>query len=81
MAAEQEDPRHARYGLALFGIYVLLYGGFIAIAVTNTALLGKPVFLGLNFAIAYGFFLILAALVLALIYMWLCRPANSEARR
>lgn len=73
MQPEVEDPRHARYGLALFGIYVLLYGGFIALAVFNTPLMGQPVLFGLNLAITYGFGLIIAALVLALVYMWLCR--------
>lgn len=81
MHTEQEDPRPARYGLALFTIYVLLYAGFILLAVFNAPLMGKPVVLGLNLAISYGFFLIVSALVLALVYMWLCRPAAGEGDR
>lgn len=65
--------RNARYGLIFFAIYVALYGGFIYLAVFQTDLMGQAVFGGMNVAIACGFGLILAALVLALLYMTLCR--------
>ena len=65
--------RNARVGLVLFAIYVLLYGGFIFLAVFQTPLMGMSVFAGMNLAIAYGFGLIIAALVLAVIYMIICR--------
>lgn len=71
--------RNARYGLVLFAIYILLYGGFIVLAVFNAPLMGMSLPGGLNLAIAYGFFLIASALVLALIYMALCRnPAGEQ---
>jgi uncharacterized membrane protein (DUF485 family) len=71
--------RNARYGLILFAVYVLLYAGFIALAVFWTPLMAAPVPGGMNVAIAYGFMLIAAALVLALIYMALCRvPISSD---
>jgi uncharacterized membrane protein (DUF485 family) len=34
---------------------------------------------GVNLAILYGFFLILGALVLAAIYMFLCRASDSTS--
>ena len=67
--------RNARYGLILFAIYVALYGGFIFLSVFMPHLL-KAELNGVNFAILYGFGLIIAALVLAVIYMWLCRRRN-----
>ena len=58
--------------------YMLYYmGGSFTSAVFQTALMGKAVLGGMNVAIAYGFALILAALLLALVYMALCRGAVS----
>ena len=78
--------RNARYGLILFAVYVLLYGGFMWLTVFRTEAMGREVFGGMNLAIAYGFGLIAAALVLALIYMALCgrgvpRNAGEGASR
>ena len=65
--------RNARYGLILFAVYVALYGGFIFLAVFRTDVMSRVIPGGMNLAIGYGFGLIAAALVLALIYMTLCR--------
>jgi uncharacterized membrane protein (DUF485 family) len=71
--------RNARYGLALFAVYILLYGGFIVLAVFKPTLMGTTLPGGLNLAIAYGFLLIGSALGLALVYMALCRnPAGGQ---
>jgi len=67
--------RNSRYGLVLFAVYVALYGGFIFLAVFRPAAMAEPVLGGVNLAIVYGFALIVAALVLALIYTVLCRRA------
>jgi uncharacterized membrane protein (DUF485 family) len=42
-----------------------------------SSLLATIVFAGLNLAIVYGFGLIIAALVLALIYSWICRASAA----
>jgi uncharacterized membrane protein (DUF485 family) len=68
--------RNSRYGLWLFLIYVILYGGFMALAAFQPQLMAKTPFGGVNLAILYGFALIVSALFLALIYMFLCRPRN-----
>ena len=70
--------RNARYGLVLFAVYVSLYGGFIFLAAFRPAVMSQPVWGGVNLAIVYGFSLIAAALVLAMIYMVLCRGATSD---
>lgn len=71
--------RNARYGLVLFAVYVALYAGFIALAVFWTPVMAAPVPGGMNVAIAYGFALIAAALVLAFVYMALCRiPVSTH---
>ena len=67
------SARNSRYGLWLFGLYLLLYGGFMGLSAFEPQLMSKTPFGGVNLAILYGFGLIVAALVLALIYMILCR--------
>ena len=69
--------RNARNGLVLFAVYVAMYGGFIFLSVFRPDLLRARPFGGVNLAIIYGFGLIAAALVLAVIYMWLCRKRDE----
>ena len=74
---EKTTNRNANAGLVLFAVYVLLYGGFMVLSAFAREKMAEPLFLGVNVAIGYGFGLIVAALVLALIYMWICRnPAK-----
>ncbi len=58
-------PRASRVGLALFGVYVLLYGGFITLVLVRPDLVAQRPFGGVNVAIASGLGLIVAAIVLA----------------
>lgn len=67
---------NTRMGVILFIVYVLFYGGFMALSAFWPELMGKPFLAGANLAVVYGFALILAAVVLALIYMKACRKSN-----
>jgi uncharacterized membrane protein (DUF485 family) len=73
--------RNARVGLWLFGVYVLLYGGFMALNAFYPRRMGQPVFAGVNLAVTYGLLLILAAFVLALLYMFLVRGRADDNGR
>ena len=64
--------RNARYGLALFAIYVALYVGFIGLATFRPAILAAEAPGGVNWAVAFGLGLIGAAFALAAVYMVLC---------
>lgn len=81
---EEEDAgvvaRNARTGLALFAVYLLLYGGFMGLNVYDPKLMTTTPLFGVNLAIVYGFGLIVAALVLAGIYMWLVRGKAEGGR-
>ena len=70
---EQAAARRSRHGLLLFAIYCVLYGGFMLLNAFAPSLMETTPLWGINLAILYGFGLIGSALVLALIYAWLCR--------
>ena len=64
--------RNARFGLILFFIYLLLYGGFVYLSAFSRETMART-YGGVNLAIWYGMGLIGTALLLACIYMALCR--------
>ena len=70
--------RRARYGLILFAIYLALYVGFMLLNVLDPAVMETTPLAGLNLAILYGFTLIAAAFVLAMVYAWLCREPSKD---
>jgi uncharacterized membrane protein (DUF485 family) len=72
--------RNARIGLVLFVVYLLLYGGFMALNAFWPETMEREPIEGVNLAIVYGFGLIVAALVMALVYGLACR-APSDATR
>ena len=65
--------RNARVGLWLFAVYVLLYGGFMALNAFYPKRMGQPAIGGVNLAVTYGMVLIVGAFLLALVYMFLVR--------
>lgn len=73
------EKRNARMGLVLFGIYLLLYGGFVFLNAFSPETMEKTPMAGVNLAILYGFGLIIAALLMALLYGWLCKAPDDEA--
>lgn len=74
---EIEDPviaaRNSRYGIILFAIYFAIYAGFVGLNAFQPSVMGLTSAFGLNLAILYGLALIVIAMVLSLVYCWLCR--------
>ena len=72
-------PRNAGLGLVLFFIYLAIYAGFVGVSTFSPGLMSKSIgFLGgINVAIAYGMLLIVAAFVLAMVYMALCKAETQ----
>ena len=70
--------RSARIGMVLFVIYLALYGGFVLLNAFSPETMEVQLVAGVNLAILYGFGLIIAALVLALIYGYLCRSSQES---
>jgi uncharacterized membrane protein (DUF485 family) len=70
--------RGTRYGHVLFAIYLVLYGGFVGITAFAPAIMKRTPLLGINLSVLYGLGLIAAALLLAVIYDWICGPATMR---
>jgi len=74
---EQEDAavvaHNSRMGVILFLVYVTFYAGFMGLSAFWPEAMTRPFLLGVNLAVTYGFSLIAVAMVLALVYMRLCR--------
>lgn len=64
--------RNSRFALRLFAVYLVVYATFVGLNAFRPAWMGKTLG-GINLAVSYGFGLIVLALLLALIYGWLCR--------
>lgn len=65
------SARNARYGLILFLLYCILFGGFVVLNAFSAATMAINI-AGVNLAIWYGLLLILSAMVMAIIYTVLC---------
>jgi len=72
------DSRNARIGMFLFIIYLAMYGGFVFLNAFRADVMEMTPIAGVNLAILYGFALIVAAFVLALLYGFLCRNEEPE---
>jgi uncharacterized membrane protein (DUF485 family) len=66
-----------RLGITMFIVYTLTYSGFVVINAANPALMEK-VYFGQTLAVLYGFFLIIFAFVLAIIYNRFCTAAEAR---
>jgi uncharacterized membrane protein (DUF485 family) len=74
-----ERQFNTRLGLILFAVYLVFYLGFVLINAFAADLMETSTLAGLNLAIVYGFGLIVAAIVMALIYGAMCRSEPAES--
>ena len=68
----------SRLGVRMFLVYAVLYAGFVLINVLWPKMMGTIIVAGLNLAVVYGFGLIVLAVILALIYNWMCSRKERE---
>ena len=83
MDTPSSQARNSRYGLILFSVYAVFYLGFVLVNAFAASWVEWVPMLGLNLAILWGFGLIALALILALVYGFLCwspatEPSKSE---
>jgi len=74
------NRRKQQIGLSLFSVYLLLYGGFVLLMAFDAERLQVLGPAKVNLAVWSGFGLIVVALVLSLIYGWVCRTSDGEDR-
>ncbi len=85
-AAQDESEDFAadyksRIGIRLFIVYSVFFFSFVALNTFIPDVMGISVFLGLNLAIIFGFFLIIFAVVLGLIYNVMCTAKERELNK
>jgi len=68
----------SRLGVRMFLVYAVSYAGFVLINVLWPKTMGTIIIAGLNLAVVYGFGLIVFAIILALIYNWMCSRKEKE---
>jgi uncharacterized membrane protein (DUF485 family) len=73
------STRNSRIGLVLFAVYMVFYGGFVLIAAFSPETMETTPLAGVNLAIWYGFGLIVAAILLAILYGIACRKEPRQA--
>lgn len=79
------STHNSRIGLAMFVVYLVFYGGFVLLSAFSPQTMEITPLAGVNLAIWYGFGLIGLAILLALVYGWICRsgaqpPAATDTR-
>ncbi len=80
---QQHDPSSGYktvIGAWMFLIYAIVYVGFVTINLVNARLMAKEIVFGLNLACVYGFGLILLAMIMALIYNFLCTKKENQLK-
>jgi len=68
----------SKVGLILFGVYSFIYAGFVFINTWSPKTMETKVLLGLNLAVFYGFFLIILAIVMGIIYNHYCTKMENK---
>ena len=81
LGADHASGKKSKLGVILFIVYAIVYAGFITIGVANYELMGKIVFRGQNLAVIYGFGLIILAIVMGLIYNWVCTRFENKMNK
>lgn len=81
-AGDDESPaviaRNVRLGLILFAIYLAFYVTFVLVSAFAPEQMAWQPLAGVNLAIWYGFALLGGALLMALVYSWLCRARDAS---
>jgi uncharacterized membrane protein (DUF485 family) len=75
------EQRKSNIGIRMTILYSIVYGGFVTLSVFRPEIMGSKALFGMNLAITYGLFLILFAVLLAVIYNLLVKgPSNNRQK-
>ena len=81
LGVDHARKKKSRLGVILFFIYLIVYGGFVAIGVADYTLMGEIVLGNQNLAVVYGFGLIIFAIVMGIIYNWQCTKLENKMNK
>lgn len=76
--SDHASEKKAKLGIKFFFLYLFFYAGFVAIGVLNYELLAIEVIGGINLAVFYGIGLIIFAVLLGIVYNFLCSKYEDE---
>ncbi len=81
-AVELGEDKAAKFkskvGLILFGVYSFIYAGFVFVNTWSPKIMETKIILGLNLAVFYGFFLIILAIVMGIVYNHYCTKMENK---
>lgn len=81
LGKDNAAEKKAKLGIWLFLLYSLVYAIFVAIAVFSYESMSEIVFMGQNLAVVFGFGLIVFAIVLGIIYNWICTRLENKMNK
>ena len=81
LGVDHAQKKKAKLGITLFIVYSIIYAAFVAIGVLDYTIMGNIVLGNQNLAVVYGFGLILLAIVMGLIYNWICTKYENELNK
>jgi uncharacterized membrane protein (DUF485 family) len=81
LGVDHASGKKSKLGVWLFIVYTLIYAGFVAIGVTNYELFKTKVLGEQNLAVVYGFGLIILAILMGIVYNWICTKYENEMNK
>jgi len=81
LGVDLASKKKAKLGVWLFIVYTIVYAIFVAIGVLNYEAMGKIVWGNQNLAVVFGFGLIVLAIVMGLIYNWICTGYENKLNK
>lgn len=78
LGVDNASAKKAKLGVWFFFIYFIFYAGFVAIGVINYELLSQEFAFGLTLALFYGVSLIVFAVLLGILYNFLCTRYEDD---
>ena len=81
LGVDHAQKKKTKLGITLFFVYSIIYAIFVAIGVIDYKIMGNIVLGNQNLAVVYGFALILLAIIMGLIYNWICTKYEKELNK
>lgn len=81
LGRDKASGKKSKLGVWLFVIYTIIYAGFVAIGVSDYELFKIKIFGGQNLAVVYGFGLIILAILMGVVYNFICTKYENKMNK